>query len=286
MNVNLLTDAPRHNLALMKIAAYHKSCGDTVALNEPLTDQYDLSYGSWLFSQKYPADHAGGPAVDPTIRLNGFEDIKPDYDLFPIDYSLGYTWSYCPRRCDFCVVPNQKNPRDHHSIWEFHDRRFDKICLLNNNTFSDPQWFDTFVEIWDAGLTVVDQNGYDLRLLGHEQAKALKRTRFDGYVHFAWDLMEDERAIIKGLDMVRRYNLRRAVVYVLVGHGTTRTQDLARCEVIDWFGLDPYVMPYAAAGHRSQVVDRRFKRFIDARFYRRRRTITEAWESYDRRGIE
>ena len=40
----------------------------------------------------------------------------------------------------------------------------------DNNTFSDPQWHDTFEEIWDAKLTVKDENGYDLRLLDEEKA--------------------------------------------------------------------------------------------------------------------
>ncbi len=279
MRVNLLTDAPRHNLALMKIASYHRARGDEVTLNSPQTP-CDLSYGSWLFNQNYPTDHAGGPAVDPRTRLNGIEDARPDYDLFPIDYSLGYTWRYCPRRCDFCVVPKQGNPKDHHSIWEFHDPRFDTICLLNNNTFSDPQWFDTFVEIWDAGLTVRDENGYDLRLLGHEQAKALKRTRWAGYLHFAWDRMADTGAIIRGLDMARRHHLRRVGVYVMVGYDTTVKEDLQRCEVIDWFGFDPYVMPYRRAGERASQSARIFKRFVDSRMYRRYPTITAAFEVY------
>ena len=33
MKVNLLTDAPKHNLALMRISAYHKAQGDDVKLN-------------------------------------------------------------------------------------------------------------------------------------------------------------------------------------------------------------------------------------------------------------
>ncbi|KKM96175.1 hypothetical protein LCGC14_1180750 [marine sediment metagenome] len=273
MRVNLLTDAPRHNLALMKIASYHRARGDEVTLNSPQTP-CDLSYGSWLFNQNYPTDHAGGPAVDPRTRLNGMESVRPDYDLFPIDYSLGYTWRYCPRRCDFCVVPKQDNPKDHHSIWEFHDPRFDTICLLNNNTFSDPQWFDTFVEIWDAGLRLME-HGFDLRLMDIEHAKALKRTKIKGNLHFAWDSMNDETAIIRGLDLCRQFNIRGSV-YVLVGYDTTRQEDILRCEVVDWFGLDPYIMPYNG-GSRS---DRAFKRAIDLRFYRRYPTITDALGAY------
>ena len=279
MRVNLLTDAPKHNLALMRISAKHKAQGDVVVLNEP-QQPCDVSYGSWLFNQDYPTTFAGGPAVDPVLHLNGLESFAPDYSLYDLNYSLGYTWNYCPRRCKFCVVPQQHNPKEHRSIWEFHNSRFDRICLLNNNTFSDPHWFDTFVEIWDARLIVSDENGYDLRLLDHEQAKALKRTRWAGYLHFAWDRMVDAKAIINGLDMARRYHLRRVGVYVMVGYDTTVDEDLARCEVIDWFGFDPYIMPYRQAGQRASRAARMFKRFIDSRMYRKYPTITQALEAY------
>ena len=47
MKVNLLTDAPLHNLALMKISAYHKAQGDSVVLNRPLSGA-DFTYCIFL----------------------------------------------------------------------------------------------------------------------------------------------------------------------------------------------------------------------------------------------
>ena len=272
MKISLLTDAPKHNLALMKISAWHKAQGDEVSLNM-LNTNCDLTYGSWLYGQKYCADINGGP-VYPDVHLDTkFEQMKPDYDLYGLDYSIGYTWRYCPNHCEFCVVPKQNNAKEHHSIWDFHDSKFKKICLLNNNLLSDPRWFDTFQEIWDAKLRVVDQNGYDLRLLDEAKAEALQRTHFVGYLHFAWDLMKNETAIIRGLKLVRNRNV---VIYVLVGYNTTLDEDLYRCQKIQDFGFDPYVMPY----NRGTKENRRFKRFIDIRMYRKYKTLTEAWGDY------
>ena len=275
MRVNLLTDAPKHNLVLMKISSYHKARGDTISLNHP-QDPCDLSYGSWLFdfSPKYHADNQGGPGIDPGIRLDGFNNVKPDYSLFPIDYSLGYTWEHCSRRCGFCVVPKQHNPKEHHSIWEFHDSKFSKVCLLNNNTFSDPRWRETFEEIWDAGLTVMDENGYDLRLMDGEKAAALKRTRFEGQIHFAWDRIRDERAIIHGLRLAKEYKL-NAMVYVLMGYDTTFEEDLYRCQRIHSLGFDPFPMLY-----RQTKALRSFRRFIYLRYYRQYKTLKQAWQDY------
>lgn len=276
MRINLLTDAPKHNLALMQISAYHKARGDSITLNEP-QQPCDISYGSWLFNRLYHSDYYGGPAVDPGIRLEGFP-LRPDYDLYPnIDYSLGYTWSYCPRQCGFCSVPKQNNTKEHHSIWEFHDSKFKKICLLNNNTFTDPQWLDTFQEIWEAGLVVHDENGYDLRLLDDDKAEALKRTRFEKQIHFAWDLIEDEQDVIRGLAIARLYKL-DAMVYVLIGYNTSRDQDLYRCQVINDFGFDPYPMPY----NGGTKADRAFKRFICLRGYRKYKSLSDAWFHYGR----
>ena len=280
MKINLLTDAPKHNLALMKISAYHKARGDEVKLNEPLLWKADLTYGSYLFrfSGKYPGDFIGGPGVDPTIRLEGFDGIKPDYRLFPVDFSLGYTWEWCPRRCGFCCVPKQNNPKEHHSIWEFHDARFSKICLLNNNTFSDPQWRETFEEIWDAGLIVVDENGYDIRLMDEEKAEVLKRTRFDGQIHFAWDRMPDGERTLEGLKLAKQYKL-NAMVYVLMGYDTTFEEDIYRCQKIYDLGFDPFPMLY-----RQTRALRSFRRFIYLRYYRKYKTLMKAWLDYGKGG--
>jgi len=271
MIVNLYTDAPKHNHALMQLAAHHKAKGDTVTLNMPIMP-CDYSYASILFErnrERFTADEYGGPAVESSVLpING---IKPDYSLFPIDYSLGYTFRPCFRRCPFCKVWKMNHPdTDHHSIWEFHDPKFSKICLLNNNTFFDKRWKETFEEILDANLTVVDENGYDLRLMDEEKADALRRTRFDGYIHYAWDRMEDEAEILNGLAIAPRGH-----VYVLIGYDTTEEQDLYRCQKIIDHGHDPYIMPY----HQNKT-EKRFKRFIDSFMWRKYPTIQEAWGNY------
>jgi len=290
MRVNLLTDAPKHNLALMKISAYHKAQGDTIVLNEPM-NPCDVSYGSYLFRRRDYTDFVGGPAVDPGVRLNGqFAGQLPDYDLFPgVDYSLGYTWEYCPRQCEFCCVPKQHPPRVHHSIREFHDPRFKKICLLNNNTFSDPRWRETFEEIWEAGLMVIDENGYDLRLMDGERAEALRRMRFFGYIHFAWDQMGDEEKVVEGLDCLKRvgFSSGRAMVYVLVGWPDYRPideTDIYRCQRLVDLGWDPFVMVYRdfekplAKGQARQF--KQFSRLVN-RSWAWRSSLREAWEHYE-----
>lgn len=283
MKVKLMTDAPKHNHALMCLSTKLKSEGHDVFLGTP-QDPCDVSYGSWLFSQAYYSDFAGGVAVDPLLRLplNGH---KPDYSLFPIDYSLGWTWEYCPRKCSFCVVPKQNNPKTHHSIWDFHDTKFDKICLLNNNTFTDPQWRETFAEISEAHLTVIDQNGYDLRLLDLEKLEYLNNTNFEGLLHFAFDDIKDEAEIRRGLKILKGIK-HQVQIYAMVGYPEKRwidETDIARCQIIADAGFDPFIMVYNRV-IRSQEPRMRqlnqFQRLVNRIYTWRKLGFVEAWKVY------
>lgn len=283
MKVKLITDAKKHNLALMRLSTKLKAEGHDVFLGTP-QDPCDISYGSWLFNHSYHTDYAGGVAVDPELRLplNGY---KPDYSLFPIDYSLGWTWEYCPRKCDFCVVSKQNNPKEHHSIWEFYDPRFNKICLLNNNTFTDPQYPETFEEIWDANLTVIDQNGYDLRLLDLEKLEYLNRTKFEGILHFAFDSIDDEKEIRQGLGILKGIK-HQVQIYVLVGFPEGRwidETDLARCQIITDAGFDPFVMVCNRKVNSKEprmAQLNQFQRLVNRIFIWRRLGFKQAWKEY------
>lgn len=277
MKISLLTDAPRHNLALMKISAWHKLNGDEVMLNMPIFSS-DMRYASLLFDKNkkhFIADVYGGPAFEYSILPGEFENAKPDYSLFDLDYSVGYTFRPCFNTCSFCKVPKMNHPSiTHNSIWDFHDSKLKKICLLNNNTFQDPKWKETFEEIWDADLTVIDENGYDVRLLDDEKANALKKTKFQGSIHFAFDRIQDEALVLSGLEVLKRHKI-KARFYVLVGYNSNIDQDIYRCQKLIEHGFDPYIMPYI----RNKST-KRFKRFIDSFMWRKYKTIKEAWQNY------
>ena len=283
MIVSLLTDAPKHNLALMKIAQYHNLIGDEICFMGPIFGS-DYRYASVLFERSYHlfnADEYGGPAYEGSVLNAEIEQLRPYYDLYPDnDFSLGYTYRPCSNTCHFCKVPRMNHPDiNHHSIWEFHDPKFKKICILNNNTFQDPKWKETFEEIWDADLTVIDENGYDLRLMDDEKADALYKTKFQTPIHFAWDRMIDEPLIVRGLQILTDHKMRTTSngVYVLIGYDTDESEDLYRCQIINNFGLTPYPMPFVKNDYT-----RRFKRFINLHFYRKYKTIKQAWENYTR----
>ncbi len=254
MKVSLLTDAPHHNLALMKLSAWHKKRGDIVTINEQIMPA-DKTYASVLFDWNktaFQADEYGGIQFPENILPKEVEMMKPDYDLFELRYSLGYTFRPCYRRCDFCLVKTLHHPdKRHHSIWEFHDKRFKTICILNNNWLLDPLWKETFKEIWEEKL-IVKEHGFDLRLMDEEKAEAIKSTKFDGRIHFAWDRMRDEELIKKGLEFIKPYKI-EARVYVLAGYDTNWEQDLYRCQILINYKQVPYIMPFKDVGLVTQV---------------------------------
>jgi hypothetical protein len=288
VKIKLMTDAPKHNLALMRISAWHKAKGDEVFLGKP-GDEFDLSYGSWLFSHKYPTFIMGGMATTScSERLSDYgipENIMPDYSLYPnLDYSLGYTWEWCPRKCEFCFVHRMNPPKVHHSIFEFHNPNFSKICLLNNNTFSDPDWRETFQEIWDTNLTLIE-HGFDLRLLDQEKVDYLNKTKIEGLLHFAWDCPEDEKQIRQGLEILKSVN-HPIHIYVLVGYPGWRPineTDISRCKIINEYGFDPYIMVYnrhiKSRSPKKRMLNQ-YQRMVNRCFTWRKLGFQKAWEEY------
>lgn len=288
MRVKLMTDAPIHNLALMKISAYHKQRGDEVFIGQPM-DKCDLSYASWLFHEYSFTSLSGGPGsmnIHDRLENHGIATLMPDYSLFPqIDYSLGYTWEYCPRHCEFCVTSRQHLKQHHNSILDFLHPNFKKIRILNNNTFTDPHWRETFQEIWEARLTLIDEGGYDLRLLDNEKLEYLNKTHFVGLIHFAFDRAEDETEIRRGLEFLK--GIKHPVqIYVLVGYPKYRPidrTDIDRCEIIKSAGFDPHIMVYnreIKTKNPSMQLLNRYYRMVNRTFQWRKHGFQKAWELY------
>ena len=91
MKISLLTDCPKHNLALMKLSTYHKKAGDQVKLNMPLWPA-DYRYGSYIFENgiRFGDQERGGIGARPKVRLpEDIEKLMPDYTLFNLKHSLG-----------------------------------------------------------------------------------------------------------------------------------------------------------------------------------------------------
>ena len=253
-------DSKIPNLALMKISAWHKSQGDETgfAIENP-----DMVYISCVFkknadqargiSKFYPDAEIdiGGSGIDLKKELpEEIEMIKPDYNLYFMTHSQGYTSRGCPRKCPFCVVPEKEGMiREVQHPSEFHDARFDTCMIMDNNLFATSNEWQKSVFSWfiDNKIKMLSPQGWDIRLLTMGRAKLLKTIRHAGQIHFAWDNLKDEQVVRKGVALLETagFDLKHRIsFYVLAGYNTTFEQDLYRCETLKNLGVQAFVMPY------------------------------------------
>ena len=254
------------NLALMKISAYHKSLGDTVNFWDKLKEKPDVVYVSTVFSQNrykcfgiqamYPDIKFvfGGSGYNYNITLSDeIERLMPDYDLYGLDYSVGFVSRGCIRKCGFCIVP-QKEGRLYFNadLKAFIDPRFDKLVLLDNNLLGYNKHYDVLKEIIDRGLKVDFNQGLDLRLVNEKNANLLSQIKYYNHkfnmrtLRFSYDNTNDKPYIKRGVRMLLDAGIkpRHIFFYILVGFNTTFDQDLSRFkEVVSW-GCTPYIMKY------------------------------------------
>lgn len=257
----LLVDADSKipNLALMKISAWHRAQGDEVGF---CIENPDKVYISCVFtknasqargiSRLYPGAEIdiGGSGINLVKQLPvDIDNIKPDYDLYPSEYSQGFTTRGCVRKCKFCIVPAKEgslHPVQHPSA--FHDDRFNTCMLMDNNLFGAKNDWVKSVLMWfhDGGIKMLD-HGFDARLLTEEYAGLLKDIKHPKGVRFAWDNRKDESAVINAIKLMRDAGFKKTrdiSFYVLAGYDTGFEDALYRCNRLKEMGVNAFVMPY------------------------------------------
>jgi len=267
-------DSKYHNLALMKISAYHKQKGNEVEFYNPLWHStYDTIYCSKIFRKSHKNDGyikdnmiCGGSGFEYLTLLPEYiEHIKPDYDLYDLKYSLGFTTRGCIRNCKFCIVPEKEGKiREHAEIEEFLNPKSNIVILLDNNFLALPSHVKKLQKYIKKGWRIDFNQGLDARIINEENAKLLAKIKHKETIRFAWDNIKDESKIIKGLELVIKAGIRprNITVYILIGFDTTFEEDLYRIQrlrdIKDEQGpVKAYVMNY-----NNELKNRKYKDFI------------------------
>ena len=254
---------PFPNLALMKISAWHKAKGDIVGFHVSEPDKIYVSciftknlYQAGGISRLYPNAEVliGGPALNRYNTLGpDFDNIMPDYELYNLDYSLGFTSRGCIRKCPFCLVPSLEGEiRAGTPIEVFHHPDHKKIILLDNNLLASPTRDRTFQYLEDYKLKVNFSQGLDIRLIDRQTAERLKRIKCFNWkfrhnaLYFAWDLPGYEKEILKGIQILLDAKVPHSYLmfYILVGYNTDLDFDYYRIKTLLDMDIDPYVMVY------------------------------------------
>lgn len=293
----LQMDGSLPNLALMKIAAHYRSKGHEVIRNP--SGDVDKVFASVIFPQNRsramgvlklfscPCE-IGGSGYDTVRDLpHDVEHTMPAYDLWGIDYSMGFTSRGCIRNCEFCIVPKKEGRiRQHSPLSEFIHPSHKKVLLLDNNLLASPNWKNTLADLRDRGIKVNFNQGLDIRLVNEENAGLLADIKytsklFNGkQIYFAFDDIKYEKAVRKGIETLLDAGIKPGYLmfYVLVDFNSTFEDDMKRYKILwDEYGVYPYIQIY---NRDSRVRDPRVSGF--ARWVNRRIHKVASWDDYER----
>lgn len=256
MKIGLIDiDSKIPNLALMKLSAYHKQLGHEVELTSPLfANKYDEVFASKIFIySEMPILPSNAIIGGSGHSLNSWldedtENMMPDYSLYSCNYAIGFTTRGCDRKCSFCIVPKKEGKfhivGDIYGFWRGQKR----LMLLDNSLNTDEKHFLRICNQIEKEKISIDFNqGLDIRHLTDIQVKALSLLRLWGQtpLRFAWDLMENEPFVRRGISILHHHKLiLKSMFYVLIGFNTTEEEDLYRVEELRGLKAEPFVMPY------------------------------------------
>jgi hypothetical protein len=281
------------NLPLMKISAYHKARGDDVDWAIPFT-HYDRIYCSKVFSDEYEtilpyaydADEVinGGTGFAITVE-NGrevydktkdgelpyeIEHMYPDYSLYPSlteGKAFGFLTRGCPNCCPFCVVSKKEGKvsvkvADLDEWW----RGQKTIVLMDANILACKDKYNLLWQLVNSKARVDFCQGLDARHIDKETAYMLRDIKRKE-THFAWDLMQNESKILKGLETfveIVNPSPSHTSVYILTNYNTTFEQDLYRVRKVQELGLMPDVRVYRKG--TAPKITRYLQRWSNNRF--------------------
>lgn len=268
-------DGALPNLALMKLAHWHRSRGDEVVVTRQIEPdlfepQYDRVYGSAIFKfsqlrlmrfqKAWPQAIVGGtgtPFSQTVEDVIGADYERYDYTGQDVDYSIGYTQRGCRLKCKFCVVPTKEGkPKSVNTIADIWrgEPWPKKLHILDNDFFGNPEWRDRIAEIRDGKFRVCFSQGINTRLINDEAAAALASVKYSDTkfqrrrLYTAWDNLKDEEVFFRGVDVLERAGIppKNLMAYMLVGYDKAETWDRLwhRFNRMVERGIKPYPMVY------------------------------------------
>lgn len=287
-------DGKLPNLALMKLAHWHRTRGDEVVLTRSIHPDIfyrpDRVYGSAIFTmsspkiarfrEQYPEGILAGTGTSSRMtveELIGDEYEHYDYTDYPnFTASIGFTQRGCRLKCKFCVVPAKEGkPRSVNTvadIWrgEGHPKH---LHLLDNDFFGQPEWQQRLDEIKAGDFKVCFNQGINVRLIDDTVAAGLSEIAYydDGFksrrLYTAWDNLKDEKIFFRGVDTLERHGVPAShlMAYMLVGFDPAETWEriFHRFDRMVERGIRPYPMVFDPT-HKEL---KRFQRWAVRKYY-------------------
>jgi hypothetical protein len=248
-------DGSLPNLALMRIAAWHKARGDSVEWFMPLM-RYEKVYASKIFTftpeDPYLPPNAirGGTGYDIASRLpDEIEACEPDYSIYP-DFceAIGFLTRGCVNNCPWCVVPQKEGGIRVVGDIERVAQGRKRVLLFDNNFLAAPREFilEQVGKMRRLRIRVDLNQGTDARLYDEETAAIMAGVPWIRYPRLACDTDGMIPHVLRAVRLLRKNGWRGEVFcYVLAVDGEipSALHRIASLTAADP-GIVPFVMPY------------------------------------------
>lgn len=272
-----LIDVDGHNfpnLALMKIASYHKAQGDDVEWYSWLnsSEWYDIVYKSKVFTftpdYAYPVasmhEVKGGTGYKMYNELF-CDSVDPDYSIYPkYKDAYGFLTRGCIRKCPWCIVPQKEGSiKPYRDIEEVLQGKNTAI-LMDNNILASDYGLEQIEKIIKLGCKVDFNQGLDARLVTDEVARMLSQVKWLRYIRFACDTMPAMEPLIKAIEKLNKYGVKnyRLFVYVLVKDIEDANR---RCDILKKLEVKPFAQPYRDFDNNIEPtsIQKSFARYVN-----------------------
>lgn len=286
-------DGKLPNLALMRLAAYHKARGDEVEWFAPLA-RYDRVYASKVFTftpdDPYlpPDSIRGGTGYDIRSRLpEEVEACDPDYSIYPdFNEAIGFLTRGCVNRCPWCVVPEKEGGI--HVVGDIErvaqGRR--RVLLFDNNFLAAPIEFvrEQVEKMRRLKIRVDFNQATDARLYTEDTAPIMARVPWIRHPRLSCDTDGMVSHVLRAVRLLRENGWTYEVfVYILAKNdGINSALDrINRLTSADRY-IIPFVMPYRDLHSNENPPSRRLR---DLARWCNRQTLRKAcrFEDYHRR---
>ena len=234
------TDFP--NLALGKIARYHKSEGDEVVWVDPLFHRggYDKVYMSKIFTftpdYEYPiiADEIdkGGTGYDLHKKLpKEIDRLQPDYSIYSnVDSktAYGFLTRGCPNKCPWCVVPIKEGKQTPYmDVEEIAIDGRKNLILMDNNILASDYGLEQIEKIIKNGYRIDFNQAMDARLVTDDIAKMLAQVKWLTPIRFGCDTHRQIEHCRRAMQMIDKYRKNPAwyLLYTIIGDDINEVYD-------------------------------------------------------------
>lgn len=229
------------NLALMKLAKYHRNNGDNVQWYSPF-ERYDAVYASKVFT--FTKDHEFMIPEDTPVWKGGtgygtlapFIDdlpakvdyLQPDYSIYPYigkDTAYGFLTRGCPNHCSWCIVPNKEgNISPYMDVEEIAEGRKRLILMDNNILAAGDYGREQLLKIIEKGYRIDFNQAMDARLVDDETSDLLARIKWIRFIRFGCDTSSQIQYGMDAIKNIRKHGYKGSFILYTMLHG-----DITEC---------------------------------------------------------